>query len=108
MIALGERRKAGEWRQPIVKTVAARGEGVSEVVEALEKHRAYLAETGLLLTRRRARAAAEIEAIVFGVLRSRFGSVHGGPESPLRRLAERVAGGELDPFTAADQLIAAS
>jgi LAO/AO transport system kinase len=106
MLALGERRNPGDWRQPIVKTVAARGEGVSELVEALEKHRAYLAETGLLATRRRARAAAEIEAIALGVLRSRYGSVHGDRDSPLRRLAERVAEGELDPFTAADELLA--
>jgi LAO/AO transport system kinase len=86
--------------------VAARGEGVSEVVEALEKHRAYLAETGQLAVRRRARAAAEIEAIALGVLRQRYGSVHGGPDSPLYRLADRVAAGELDPFTAADELLA--
>ena len=108
MLALGERRNPGDWRQPIVKTVAARGEGMSEVVEALEKHRAYLAETGLLTTRRRARAAAEIEAIALGVLRQRYGSVHGGPDSPLYRLADRVAAGELDPFTAADELLAES
>ncbi|HET9168701.1 MAG TPA: methylmalonyl Co-A mutase-associated GTPase MeaB [Actinospica sp.] len=105
MLALGERRNPGDWRQPIVKTVAARNEGVTEVVEALEKHRAYLAETGLLATRRRARAAAEIEAIALGVLRSRYGSVHGGPDSPLYRLADRVASGELDAFTAADELL---
>ena len=54
-----------------------------EVVEALEKHRAWLAETGRLAARRRARAAAEIEAIALGVLRARFGSLHGGPDSPL-------------------------
>src|SRR6185312_6035283 len=106
MLALGERRNPGDWRQPIVKTVAARNEGVVEVVEALEKHRAYLAETGGLQTRRLARAAAEIEAIALGVLRTRYGSVHSGNDSPLRRLAERVAGGELDPFTAADELLA--
>ncbi|MER7585174.1 methylmalonyl Co-A mutase-associated GTPase MeaB, partial [Kitasatospora sp. NPDC097691] len=38
MLGLGEAREAGDWRPPIVKTVAARGEGVDEVVEALEKH----------------------------------------------------------------------
>ncbi|MBR7836186.1 methylmalonyl Co-A mutase-associated GTPase MeaB [Actinospica durhamensis] len=106
MLALGERRNPGDWRQPIVKTVAARGEGVVEVVEALEKHRAYLAETGRLQARRLARAAAEIEAIALGVLRTRYGSVHGSDDTPLRRLAERVSAGELDPFTAADELLA--
>lgn len=104
MLSLGERREPGDWRPPIVKAVAARGEGVTEVVEALEKHRAWLAETGRLAARRRARAAAEIEAIALGVLRSRFGSLHG--DSRLASLADRVAAGELDPFTAADELLA--
>jgi LAO/AO transport system kinase len=103
MLALGERRDPGDWRPPIIKTVAARGEGVPELVEALEKHRAWLAETGRLAARRRARAAAEIEAIALGVLRARFGSLHG--DSRLAALADRVAVGELDPFAAADELL---
>jgi LAO/AO transport system kinase len=108
MLALGERRGAGDWRPPIVKTVAARAEGVAEVVEALEKHRAWLAETGQLAVRRRARAAAEIEAIAFAVLRSRFGSLRSGSQhddSRIAALADRVVEGTLDPFTAADELL---
>lgn len=103
MLALGERRDPGDWRPPIVKTVAARGEGIAEVVEALEKHRAWLAETGKLAARRRARAAAEIEAIAFAVLRGRFGTLH--DDSRLAALADQVVGGALDPFTAADELL---
>lgn len=37
-----------DWFPPILKTVAERGEGVDEVVEAIESHRAYLKESGLL------------------------------------------------------------
>lgn len=48
MLGLGESRKPGDWRPPIVKTVAARAEGVDEVVEALEKHRAWMEEHGVL------------------------------------------------------------
>lgn len=48
MLGLGEAREPGAWRPPILKTVAARGEGVDEVVEALEKHRAWLGEHGEL------------------------------------------------------------
>lgn len=54
MLGLGEARAAGDWRPPIVKTVAARGEGVDEVVEALEKHRAWMEERDVLTERRRA------------------------------------------------------
>lgn len=104
MLGLGEARGAGDWRPPIVKTVAARGEGIDEVVEALEKHRAWLAETGELTVRRRRRAADEIEAIALSALRARIGDLHG--DRHLSSLAERVADGTLDPYGAADQLVA--
>ncbi|GAA1164735.1 LAO/AO transport system kinase [Kitasatospora gansuensis] len=104
MLGLGESRGAGDWRPPIVKTVAARGEGIDEVVEALEKHRAWLAETGELAVRRRRRAADEIEAIALSTLRARIGDLHG--DRRLSALAERVADGTLDPYGAADTLVA--
>jgi LAO/AO transport system kinase len=110
MLALGERRGPGDWRPPIIKTAAARGEGVGEVVEALEKHRAWLAETGNLDVRRRARIAAEIEALALGALRARFGAAQGRAQGPSRieALAEQVRSGELDSFTAADRLLLAA
>ncbi|MGW6912278.1 methylmalonyl Co-A mutase-associated GTPase MeaB [Kitasatospora sp. NPDC054939] len=104
MLGLGEAREAGAWRPPIVKTVAARGEGVDEVVEALEKHRAWLEEHGELAVRRRRRAADEIEAIALAALRARIGDLHG--DRHLATLAERVVAGELDPYGAADELVA--
>ncbi|OKI19449.1 methylmalonyl Co-A mutase-associated GTPase MeaB [Streptomyces sp. CB03911] len=104
MLGLGEAREPGAWRPPILKTVAARGEGVDEVVEALEKHRAWLEEHGELAARRRRRASDEIEAIALTALRARIGDLHG--DRHLDALAERVTAGELDPYGAADQLIA--
>ncbi|MGW4808335.1 methylmalonyl Co-A mutase-associated GTPase MeaB [Kitasatospora sp. NPDC004272] len=104
MLGLGESRQAGDWRPPIVKTVAARGEGVDELVEALEKHRGWLAETGELDARRRRRAAQEVEAITLAALRARIGDLRG--DRHLDALAGRVAAGELDPYAAADRLVA--
>jgi LAO/AO transport system kinase len=104
MLALGEAREAGAWRPPIVKTVAARGEGVDELVEALEKHRAWMEEHGRLVVRRRRRAAQEVETIAVTTLRQRFGDLHG--DQRLDALAGRVAAGELDPYAAADELVA--
>ncbi|WP_035797908.1 methylmalonyl Co-A mutase-associated GTPase MeaB [Kitasatospora mediocidica] len=104
MLGLGESREPGDWRPPILKTVAARGEGVDEVVEALEKHRAWLEAGGELTLRRRRRAAEEIEAIALASLRSRIGDLRG--DRHLDALAERVAAGQLDPYGAADALVA--
>jgi LAO/AO transport system kinase len=104
MLSLGERRQPGDWQPPIVKTVAARGEGVEDVVQALDKHREWLASSGRLDAKRRVRAADEIEAIAVTRLRERIGDLRGG--SLLDELAARVVAGETDPYSAADVLVA--
>ncbi|WP_326596483.1 methylmalonyl Co-A mutase-associated GTPase MeaB [Streptomyces sp. NBC_01803] len=104
MLGLGEARAPGDWRPAIVKTVAARGEGVDDVVAALEKHRAWLEEHGELATRRTRRAAHEVETIALTALRERIGDLRG--DRRLDTLAARITAGELDPYTAADELIA--
>jgi LAO/AO transport system kinase len=104
MLGLGEARAPGAWRPPIVRTVAARGEGIDELVGALEKHRAWMDEHGELVLRRRRRAAQEIETIAVTALRSRFGDLRG--DRRLDALAGRVADGTLDPYSAADELVA--
>ncbi|MFI6879716.1 methylmalonyl Co-A mutase-associated GTPase MeaB [Streptomyces sp. NPDC050400] len=103
MLGLGESRAPGDWRPPIVKTVAARGEGIDEVVEALEKHRAWMEERGVLAERRAARAAREVETIAVTALRERIGDLSG--DRRLGALAERIVAGELDPYRAADELV---
>jgi LAO/AO transport system kinase len=102
MLALSERRE-GAWKPPVLKTTAATGEGVSEVVDALEEHHAWLAETGELGRRRTRRARDEIEAIALTALRERWGSV--GEGDRLDTLADAVARGESDPYAAADALL---
>ncbi|AOP49734.1 methylmalonyl Co-A mutase-associated GTPase MeaB [Streptomyces lydicus] len=103
MLGLGESRAPGDWRPPIVKTVAQRSEGVDEVVEALEKHRAWMEEHGVLAERRRARAAHEVETIAVTALRERIGDLSG--DRRLDALAERIVAGETDPYRAADELV---
>lgn len=90
------------WQPPVVSTVAAEGIGIGELVEALGQHHAWLTDTGELGRRRTARARAEIESIVLAALRERTPEGH-----PDGGLADRVASGELDPYLAADLLLAA-
>lgn len=106
MLSLGERKGYDEssWKTPIVKTVAARGEGVDELVAALDEHRRWLERSGEHDRRRRARAEAEIEAIVLAQMRSRIGDVRGSGAT-LSEAAKRVVAGGLDPYSAADHLV---
>jgi len=102
MLALAE-RPAGAWKPPIVATVAMNGtrdEGIGELVSRLDAHWAWLNETGELSRRRRMRAREEITALAFAALRQRLST------SGVDALASRVAEGTLDPFAAADELIA--
>jgi LAO/AO transport system kinase len=49
------------WEIPVIKTMALKGEGVEQVVEAITGHRQHLTETGELAARERARLAEELE-----------------------------------------------
>ncbi len=101
-IALGE-RKPGDWRPAVLRCVASRAEGIDDILAAIHKHHAWLVEHGELARRREARAAAEIEGIALGTLRDRISSLRDGAALP--KLAAAVAGGELDPYTAARNLL---
>ena len=104
MLALAERSE-GAWRPPIVSSVAVKGEGIDEVVTEIDKHRAWLEESGQREARRTRRARDEIEAIAVTSLRERWRDVHERTE--LDALAEKVAAGDTDPYAAADELLEA-
>jgi LAO/AO transport system kinase len=100
----GSEVAGARWRVPVQRTVAARGEGVDELMAALDAHLRWLDASGERERRRLARAGAEIRAIVLERVRARLDEargVHG-----LSELATRVLDGELDPYRAADQLAA--
>jgi LAO/AO transport system ATPase len=106
MQSLGGRHAAGGgWTPPILKTVAARAEGIAEVLAAIVEHRDWLLTSGGFAERRRNRAALEIEAIAVGEVRGRFAAVHGS--AALSESAARVVAGDTDPYAAAELLIAA-
>lgn len=103
MISLGDRTEPGLWRPPVLKTVAASGDGIDEVVEAIDKHHLWMADNGTLQKRRTRRAADEIEVIAVQALRSRMGDLRSG--LGLEELADEVVAGRLSPYAAADRLV---
>ena len=105
MLAMARYGEA-DWKPPIVSMSAMTGEGTDELVARLDAHWSWLGKSGELDRRRGARAREEISAIAVTELRQRIGAMPG--ESRLDDLACRVASGELDSYTAADELIAAS
>ena len=97
MLALGANKG---WKPPIITTTATAGEGLAEVVTQLDAHRDWLTASGELTRRRHARAREEITALAFAALRDRVTT------SGVDELAARVADGTLDPFQAAEDILA--
>ena len=93
-----------EWEPPIVKTVAARDQGVAELWEAVEQHRAFLERTGQKKVKERTRAAAQFVALLRERLLSsalrRLERERGRLEEVASRIAERAA----DPYELAESL----
>ena len=91
-------------RPEVLVTTASTGEGVPALLVALDRHRAA-GRDGLADAARLARAEAQVWAIVSERLRDRFHGAAAGPETEvaLRAVAEH----RLDPYTAADRLLAA-
>jgi LAO/AO transport system kinase len=104
MLGLGAPRRPGDWRPPVVKTVAATGAGIDELAQAIARHQDWLRSTGQLEHRRARRAAGEVEALALAALRGRIGDLDGGGR--LDELACEVVAGRLDPYAAADRLVA--
>jgi LAO/AO transport system kinase len=105
MISLGDRTEPDLWRPPVLKTVAARGDGIGEVMAAIDDHFAWMQGSGTLRDRRVRRAGDEIEAIAIQALRARIGDLRHG--QGVDELAGHVVDGTSDPYAAADKILAA-
>ena len=62
-------RAGGAWAIPVLKTVAQTGEGVPELLDAVDRHREHLEESGELDVRRRGRAAVRVREVTERALR---------------------------------------
>jgi len=94
------------WQPPIVKTVARTNEGIGELVDALDKHRAYLRGSTHAEVERRELARAQIIALARAAL-YREALATAAHEGVLAGLVEEVATRRRDPRAAAQALLAA-
>lgn len=94
---------AGPWEPPIVATQAHEGLGVPELWDAVERHRAFLAEGTRLTDRRHDGLRRQLRALALDRLGRQLDAAC-DPAS-MQHLVSRVADRTLDPDTAVDQVI---
>ncbi|HEY7125986.1 MAG TPA: methylmalonyl Co-A mutase-associated GTPase MeaB [Ktedonobacterales bacterium] len=95
-------KEAHPWHIPILKTSATQGEGISELVEAILKHRVFLSESGQLAQRSQRQAQSEVLALLQHELLLRLqASVDNGE---WQQFLDAVVEREISPYEVADQL----
>ncbi len=93
------------WRPPIVPTVGSTGQGVPELWDAVLAHRAYAESSGQLAERRAFRLREELREIVATRLGRRAREICSGQRWD--ELTDAVVERSTDPWTAADEMLAA-
>ncbi|MGI8460171.1 MAG: methylmalonyl Co-A mutase-associated GTPase MeaB [Solirubrobacterales bacterium] len=92
------------WRVPVVKTEAVRGEGVADLLEQIDAHRDHITAEGTLEKRRARNLRSEVIGLAAAKLRRDLEArASGDPE--VTEMLERVVRREIDPATAARELL---
>ena len=101
MLTLGKLRT--EWKPPIIRTSAATGESVPQLVEAIARHGDWARTSGERDRRRRDAARSEVEDLLRAALVRRLRDRVG--DERVDRAVERVAERGVDPYSAVDELL---
>jgi LAO/AO transport system kinase len=92
----------GEWRPPIVKTTATTGQGVKDLVAAIGRFRDH--SQSAQAARRKARSEYRLRELVSQHFMAHL-ERHVLAPGEMNGIVERIAAREVDPYTAADQLV---
>jgi LAO/AO transport system kinase len=95
---------ATSWRVPIVKTEAAKGEGAAELAEKISEHREHIEAEGTLDERRARNLRNEVLELAASRMRRRLEAAV-ADDTSIRELLDRVVARELDPASAAKELL---
>ena len=95
---------SGDWKVPIIKTVASDGRGIPELLDAIEEHRAHVEETGTLEERRARNLRSEVLGLAAARMRREL-ELRIAEDESVARLLESVVRRETDPASAAAELL---
>lgn len=105
--AAAQAEAPGLWTPPVLRTIAAKGEGIDEVVDALDRHYRYLSESGELSSRRRQRLRERVMEVVEQQVRQQLWS-DSATRTWLDAQLPALEAGNIAPFAVADELRARS
>ena len=98
------RDQEGKWTPPVLRAVAAKGEGIAELTDSLDRHFHYLEQSGELRSRRRERIVERVVEVAERRMRRRLWD----DSATMKWLDDRVddlEAGAVTPYAVADELL---
>jgi LAO/AO transport system kinase len=92
------------WKVPVVRTEAAKGQGIAELLARIDAHRRHIEDTGSLAERRARNLRAEVLGLAAVRLRRQL-EARAGSDPEWEGLLESVVRRQTDPATAARKLL---
>ncbi len=93
-----------EWEPPILKVIAAKDQGITELAQGIETHRAHLEQSGERKKREQARASMQFVSLLRDrLLKNALGALE-REKGRLDEVAARIAERKADPYALADEL----
>ncbi len=90
------------WRIPVLKTSAIKDQGITQLVDAIERHSQYLVESGMLASRAQRQVGSEVESLVLhGVMNALRAEV---TDDQWQKILEDITTRERDPYSVANEL----
>ena len=90
------------WRIPVLKTAAIKDQGITQLVDAMQQHHAYLVESGMLSQRAQRQVRSEVQALLAHALMNALRQAV--TEEEWRKLIEDITTRERDPYSVANEL----
>ncbi len=90
------------WRIPVLKTAAIKGQGIPQVVDAMQQHYDYLVESGMLASRAQRQVRSEVEALVLHAVANALKAKT--TEDEWQQLVDDITRRERDPYSVAGEL----
>src|SRR3989442_10586132 len=90
------------WRIPVLKTAAIKNQGITQLVDAVQQHRQYLLESGMLANRAQRQVRSEVESLVLHAVMNALRDEL--TEDEWQKMLEDITARERDPYSVANEL----
>ncbi len=90
------------WRIPVLKTSAIKDQGITQLVDAIQQHRQYLVESGMLANRAQRQVRSEVESLVLHAVMNALRDEL--TEDEWQKVLEDITSRQRNPYSVANEL----